>query len=410
MDTHVVHFHLANVQVINRMGWDGTVKPPDPTELGWKETVKMNPLEDIVVALQPDAPVLPFSIPDSYRPLDVTMPVGSTSGFTGVDPAGNPVTVTNPVTFFGWEYVWNGQMLSHEENDMMRPLIMVVEPFAPTSLVASVAGPGLVDLTWVDTAFNETGFRIERAVNGGAFTPLITVASNTIAYSDATVTSGNTYSYRVIAVNAYGESAPSNVATVTVVVPAAPTLAAVATALSTNPPSVTLTWNNAGGLTGLTLQRATSPGFSAGLTSFPQAAAATTFTDTTVANTPTAYYYRIQAVNIVGPSPWSTPPRVVNDLGQLPAMPNGLVVATTTRNSVSLSWTANLTAGPVLSYTIQRSANLTGPWTTLTTVAAPTTTYTNTGLARRTNYRYRIQAVNASGVSVFTAVVTGLTL
>ena len=410
MDTHVVHFHLANVQVINRMGWDGTVKPPDPTELGWKDTVRMNPLEDIVVALQPKAPVLPFLIPDSYRPLDVTMPVGSTSGFTGVDPAGNPVTVTNPVTFFGWEYVWTCQMLSHEENDMIRPLIMVVEPFAPSGLAASVAGPGTVALTWVDNSVNETGFRIERAVNGGAFLPLNTVTSNTVAYSDATVSIGNTYSYRVIAINAYGESAPSNVATVTIALPVAPVLTAVASALSTNLPFVTLTWNNVGGLLGLTLQRATNPGFSAGLTSFPLGAAATTFTDTTVASSPTAYYYRIQAVSLIGPSLWSTPPRLVNDLGQLPATPTGLLVATTTRNSVSLSWTANLTAGPVLSYTIQRSANLTGPWTTLASVTAPTTTYTNTGLGRLTNYRYRIQAVNASGISVFTAVVTGRTL
>ncbi len=53
VDTHFIHFHLFNVQVINRIGWDGAVKPPDANELGWKDTVRMNPLEDIVVALQP---------------------------------------------------------------------------------------------------------------------------------------------------------------------------------------------------------------------------------------------------------------------------------------------------------------------------------------------------------------------
>ena len=46
VDTHPIHFHLFNVQVINRVGWDGTIRPPDPNELGWKETVRMNPLED----------------------------------------------------------------------------------------------------------------------------------------------------------------------------------------------------------------------------------------------------------------------------------------------------------------------------------------------------------------------------
>ena len=46
VDTHAIHFHLFNVQLINRVGWDGIVKPPDANELGWKETVRMNPLED----------------------------------------------------------------------------------------------------------------------------------------------------------------------------------------------------------------------------------------------------------------------------------------------------------------------------------------------------------------------------
>ncbi len=39
VDTHAVHFHLFNVQIINRVGWDGAIKPPDDNELGWKDTV-----------------------------------------------------------------------------------------------------------------------------------------------------------------------------------------------------------------------------------------------------------------------------------------------------------------------------------------------------------------------------------
>src|SRR5579864_3281327 len=45
VDTHFIHFHLFNVQVINRSAWDGTKRPPDQNELGWKDTVRMNPLE-----------------------------------------------------------------------------------------------------------------------------------------------------------------------------------------------------------------------------------------------------------------------------------------------------------------------------------------------------------------------------
>ena len=52
-DTHPIHFHLVNVQVLGRQPFDAStynggtpsntgVLGPDPTELGWKETVRMN--------------------------------------------------------------------------------------------------------------------------------------------------------------------------------------------------------------------------------------------------------------------------------------------------------------------------------------------------------------------------------
>ena len=67
MDTHFIHFHLFNVQVINRVGWDGSIRRHDANELGWKDTVRMNPLEDIVVALQPITPTLPWPLANSVR-------------------------------------------------------------------------------------------------------------------------------------------------------------------------------------------------------------------------------------------------------------------------------------------------------------------------------------------------------
>ena len=48
------------MQLINRVGWDGAIRPPDPNELGWKDTVRMNPLEDAIVALRPVTPSASF--------------------------------------------------------------------------------------------------------------------------------------------------------------------------------------------------------------------------------------------------------------------------------------------------------------------------------------------------------------
>ncbi len=123
VDTHGIHFHLVNVQVINRVGWDGAIRPTDENELGWKDTVRMNPLEDIIVAMKAKTPTFPFQVPDSVRLLNPTMPEGST--FASLDPiTGAPTTVVNAMTNYGHEYTWHCHILGHEENDMMRSLVL----------------------------------------------------------------------------------------------------------------------------------------------------------------------------------------------------------------------------------------------------------------------------------------------
>lgn len=239
VDTHAVHWHLFNVQLINRVGWDGAIMPPDPNELGWKETVRMNPLEDIIVALRPIVPDLPFDLPNSIRPLDVTMPVGSTKGFGNVDPTNEPAPVSNQLINFGWEYIWHCHLLGHEENIMMRPIILAAAPNSPSNLVA-VANKGGVTLTWTDNSRNETSFVVQRALaSTGSWTTIIKMPSgtgpeigSTVTYTDTKAAKKTKYYYRVLASNEVGyiqtyaapavgyphlsaDSAPSNVAGVT---------------------------------------------------------------------------------------------------------------------------------------------------------------------------------------------------
>lgn len=211
VDTHAIHWHLFNVQLINRVGWDGMIAPPDPNELGWKETVRFNPLTNTIIAIRVQKPMVPFDFGNSYRPMDVTMPIGSTVGFTNIDPNNEPAPVSNEVINFGWEHMWHCHLLGHEEFIMMRPMSFSAQPNSPTKLTAQVISIGIL-LQWIDNSINETDFTVQRALDSiGPWEDIITLSSQTpektgdiIGYTDTSVRNGVTYFYRVNAGNTVG--------------------------------------------------------------------------------------------------------------------------------------------------------------------------------------------------------------
>lgn len=230
VDTHPIHFHLFDVQILNRVGWDGFIRLPDPTELGWKETVRVSPLEDTIVAVRPVKPMLPFGIPSSVRPLNPATPLGDATELSMVDPTTGQAWATpnvNRIINLGWEYVWHCHILSHEENDMMRPISYnpgVTIPDAPTGLATNASfSNGNVTLTWVDPTpkadpatlgnpKNEINFIIERCsgLDCSNFVPVGTVLANATSYTE-TALSSDRYSYVVKAYNAAGTSLASNI-------------------------------------------------------------------------------------------------------------------------------------------------------------------------------------------------------
>jgi len=108
-DSHPIHFHLCNVQILYRQGiqtdgFQGTFTinpiadptPPDLNELGYKETVRMGPAQVTTVIMKFDFPANPPNVP--------AIPSSPRTG--------------------GAEYVWHCHILEHEEHDMMRPLVI----------------------------------------------------------------------------------------------------------------------------------------------------------------------------------------------------------------------------------------------------------------------------------------------
>jgi subtilisin family serine protease len=89
-------------------------------------------------------------------------------------------------------------------------------PLAPTGLTATLINPTLVELTWVDNATDETGFRVERSVNGGAYSEIGTPAANATTFSDTAITCGLlNYRIRAYRSSTNSFSAYSNIVGVT---------------------------------------------------------------------------------------------------------------------------------------------------------------------------------------------------
>ncbi len=107
-DVHPIHLHLVNFQVLWRAKFDAVTpnfnsitspRFPDANELGWKETVRMNPGEVTAIMMYFDAPAPPKYI------------VNKVSTRAGLGTS-------------GYEFVYHCHILEHEEHDMMRPLVV----------------------------------------------------------------------------------------------------------------------------------------------------------------------------------------------------------------------------------------------------------------------------------------------
>ena len=166
VDTHPIHFHLFSVQLLNRVGWDGAIYPPEANEIGWKEVLRMNPLSDVIVALRPKTLTLPFKLGNSHHIADTTQAVNSIVNQPNLDPTtGNASNVTNQVINYGWEYVWHCHILGHEENDFMRAIAVAQVPEDPSALVVAPQANGDNLVSWTDNSVVSNWVTIQRSTD-----------------------------------------------------------------------------------------------------------------------------------------------------------------------------------------------------------------------------------------------------
>jgi hypothetical protein len=139
-------------------------------------------------------------------------------------PAGATVSADRPANSTAFSdtdldpgiYYYRVQAINGVSTATSSPPVQAVlmPPLAPTHLKALVVSTTRIDLTWADCQ-NETGYRIERQTNGGAWTRLTGVptstpnlAANAVSFSNTGLVTTSGYRYRVIAFNPVGESVP----------------------------------------------------------------------------------------------------------------------------------------------------------------------------------------------------------
>lgn len=288
--------------------------------------------------------------------------------------------------------------LSIEQLECRRPLAGdLAGPGIPTLLAASAISPAEIGLSWSLADAADTGVVIERRVAGTAeFVTLAVLPAGEVIYTDTSCWADRSYTYRVKARGAAGDSGFSAEVTASSLPIGAGCYALVAglTAAPTSPTTATVSFTdtNGDGVSYIVERSAAGAAYqivaSLGTT--------TVWRDTGL--TPGAEYaYRVRGTGWTrGTSDYSAPVGVVMPArpAAAPIEPVAVTADAPSATSVRLSWTPQ-DPSPA-AYVIERSIDF-DPWHPITwrriaITATGATSFLDAGLTPETPYVYRVRA------------------
>ena len=261
---------------------------------------------------------------------------------------------------------------------------------APTSLTATATSSSSIQLTWQDNNDNETGFKIERKSGGcssaNTWSQIKTVGANVKTTANTGLTADTTYSYRVRAYNADGNSPYSNCASATTA--AALTSSAPinlkATSVSSN--QVNLKWTaNSSNVNSFKVYRKAGSGSWSLLATKGTSTVSHVDTTATGNTTTTTYSYYVKACNSSGCSP-------ATNVAVVPYMPVDLAATAVSPNKMILTWVDN--SRNVRFYLQRKSGSCSSPkpWSTVSGTQQDATTFSDINLSAGHTYSYRVMA------------------
>ena len=295
-------------------------------------------------------------------------------------------------------------------------------PAAPTNLSAAAVSSSQIDLTWTASSTAGVTYNVYAGTTSG-FSPLsstrVATGLTATAFNQQGVSAATTYYYLVTAVDAAGESTPSNLASATTMGGTAGGGAACSVAYS-----IVTQWNNgftaalsitnsgATAINGWSLAWAwpagqqitqswngnyAQTGANAVLTNAswnPAIAPGATlsgigFNAAYSGSNPAPASFSLNG-SVCGGSGGSTPP---------PAAPSNLTAKAASSSQINLAWSASATAGVTYNVYSSQTSGFAPSSSNRIATGVSTATYQNTGLAASTTYYYLVTAVNAGGES-----------
>ncbi len=270
-------------------------------------------------------------------------------------------------------------------------------PTAPSSLSATAISTTQIDLSWKDNSDNETGFKLERSLDGSSgWTEVASLTANTTTYQNTGLTAATTYYYRVCAYNSGGNSGYTPVvnAKTNSSPPAAPSALS---GKSMSATQINLSWtDNSNDESGFKVEFSLNG--TSGWAEIATVNANTTTYQHTGLTSGTKYYYRVCAYNAIGNSEFSNILNITAG-ASAPSAPTNLAANVASATQINLSWTDN--SNNETGFKVERSFDGSTGWAEIAALAANTTTYQNTGLVASTKYYYRVYAYNAGGNSEY---------
>jgi len=274
-------------------------------------------------------------------------------------------------------------------------------PAAPSGLTASRSGY-LILLSWQDNSSNETLFYIERCAGAGCTNFDSFVATqwpDFPSYTDYGVIAGQSYSYRVRAHNSGGDSPYSNIATIVAGAGNLPPTAVMSATPATGAAPLDVTFDGSG---------STDPDgtVTSWDWSFGDGALGTGSRTTHVYTNPGTYNVNLTVRDNSGESRLTSGSIVVT----APPLvgPVNLTATALTGRSIRLNW-ANGTTNQT-EVRVERCKGLSCTnFTQIASIPGAATTYTDSGLASNTTYRYRVRAFNSAGTSQYSNIAAART-